>query len=666
MSADFSPDIVTPTLKPVTTIKPFEYWVQSVLPSVYDDSLSYQELLGRVVKLLNDVITNVNTDGENVTTLSNAFTANFNELTHAYDLLQNYVNQYFENLDVQEEINRKLDTMAIDGTLSSLISPYVSAPVQEWLENNITIPESGILIDDSFTISEQAPDSALTGYRTTQNKTAINDALTFIPSANYWDTEHQTTTTDPNVPSQPVIMSGKVPAPPVGSTFYFSAHANNPNALAALNFRGIYGYDMAGVRHELAYSIGRNYWTLNTEGYEYIQFMTTATSFNYFMVVIGSAISTKYTVHTQQYWRTRDYKGVYDQELILPSKICLAPGYQNNFYFYNALMNGCKENSAGFTVSGTFATDSKILRDRVICTPTNSTSTSNTNIIYHGESTNQESIKQTVSILRPASSAGSGEVKVLIIGDSKVGLGALPRRFYEFFTADSGMSLTMLGGKTVTNYPNVHHEGYNGATTTQFCTSSTLGANAETNPFYNASYSPAGYSSVHFDFGGYMSAKSYSSVDYVFINLGTNDYTTAGAETRINDCATYLSGMIASIHAYNSDVKVVIGLNEGVYFPNYANLDRNGFYLKLNKKKISVFDNQTANKVYICPLYLGMDLYNDYVMESEPLSEADSVTGNGKTREYPQDEIHQNQAGYWKNGLQMYAVIKADKGGLFT
>lgn len=41
--------------------------------------------------------------------------------------LQNFVNNYFDNLDVQNEINNKLTAMASDGTLSQLIAPYIQA-----------------------------------------------------------------------------------------------------------------------------------------------------------------------------------------------------------------------------------------------------------------------------------------------------------------------------------------------------------------------------------------------------------------------------------------------------------------------------------------------------------------------------------------------------------
>lgn len=111
MSVDFRPN-----LGEYKSMKPFFIWCQKVLPLVYDDSLSYYEVLTKVVAHLNTVIENVNTAEENISLLSDA-----------YDELQGYVNHYFDNLDVQEEINNKLDVMAEDGTLSSLIEPYMSS-----------------------------------------------------------------------------------------------------------------------------------------------------------------------------------------------------------------------------------------------------------------------------------------------------------------------------------------------------------------------------------------------------------------------------------------------------------------------------------------------------------------------------------------------------------
>ena len=43
----------TPVQGNYKSLQPFRYWCQKVLPLVYDDSLSYYELLCKVVEFLN-------------------------------------------------------------------------------------------------------------------------------------------------------------------------------------------------------------------------------------------------------------------------------------------------------------------------------------------------------------------------------------------------------------------------------------------------------------------------------------------------------------------------------------------------------------------------------------------------------------------------------------
>ena len=68
-------------LKPTVDMSKFRFWCQKVLPLVYDDSISYYEVLGKMVTYLNQVIDNVNADTENVQTLKDAF----DELAHYID-----------------------------------------------------------------------------------------------------------------------------------------------------------------------------------------------------------------------------------------------------------------------------------------------------------------------------------------------------------------------------------------------------------------------------------------------------------------------------------------------------------------------------------------------------------------------------------------------------
>lgn len=106
----------TPSMGAYKELKPFRFWCQKVLPLVYDDSLSYYELLCKVVDYLNKTMEDVDTlhtDVENLYT--------------AYNQLQSYVNNYFSTLDVQQEINNKLDSMVEDGTLDTLLLPYFNA-----------------------------------------------------------------------------------------------------------------------------------------------------------------------------------------------------------------------------------------------------------------------------------------------------------------------------------------------------------------------------------------------------------------------------------------------------------------------------------------------------------------------------------------------------------
>ena len=51
---------------------------------------------------------------------------NFDELQQLFNTLKQYVDDYFKNLDVQEEINKKLDLMSKDGTLERLIGNFIT------------------------------------------------------------------------------------------------------------------------------------------------------------------------------------------------------------------------------------------------------------------------------------------------------------------------------------------------------------------------------------------------------------------------------------------------------------------------------------------------------------------------------------------------------------
>lgn len=79
--------------------------------TTYIQGNSDYEILCLVLQKLNEVIHSFNSLDEAVTELSNK-----------YDTLEQFVNDYFDNLDVQTEINNKIDELWSDGTLGSLFT----------------------------------------------------------------------------------------------------------------------------------------------------------------------------------------------------------------------------------------------------------------------------------------------------------------------------------------------------------------------------------------------------------------------------------------------------------------------------------------------------------------------------------------------------------------
>ena len=174
----------TPAQGTYKELKPFRYWCQKVLPLVYDDSLSYYELLCKVVDYLNKTMEDVDTLHDDVDNLHTAYTeletdmnGKYHSMTQwmnsSYTDLVNFVNTYFANLDVQTEINNKLDAMALDGSLSALILPYVPPAVDAWLGEHITNPSNPPL-DTSLLLANAAAPAKTVGDKAFLSRGELN------------------------------------------------------------------------------------------------------------------------------------------------------------------------------------------------------------------------------------------------------------------------------------------------------------------------------------------------------------------------------------------------------------------------------------------------------------------------------------------------------------
>lgn len=145
-------------MKNITTLKPFKHLCMTIgnLPSSYVDSMSYYECLLWLCKYLQEtVIPAINNNADAVS-----------ELQGLYVQLKNYVDNYFTNLDVQEEINNKLDEMYESGKLQEIILKQQYVTVEQFkVESDIddtTAFQLAIndgrpvyLLDKTYTVSDK-------------------------------------------------------------------------------------------------------------------------------------------------------------------------------------------------------------------------------------------------------------------------------------------------------------------------------------------------------------------------------------------------------------------------------------------------------------------------------------------------------------------------------
>lgn len=107
-------------VEPAPLVPPFVRFVASAIPMVFDDSLSYYECLAALTKYMQDVADVVNNNG--------AVTEEYIQMTKD---MKSYMDNYFDNLDVQEEINNKLDAMVEDGSFQAILDVYVEPRLTE-------------------------------------------------------------------------------------------------------------------------------------------------------------------------------------------------------------------------------------------------------------------------------------------------------------------------------------------------------------------------------------------------------------------------------------------------------------------------------------------------------------------------------------------------------
>ena len=102
-------------IKIETVGKPYMRYLAKVIPLAFDESMSYYEqICSFKAYLLNEIMPTLNNNAEATA-----------ELQELFVTLENYVNNYFDNLDIQEEVDNKLEEMYENGQLEDLISQFI-------------------------------------------------------------------------------------------------------------------------------------------------------------------------------------------------------------------------------------------------------------------------------------------------------------------------------------------------------------------------------------------------------------------------------------------------------------------------------------------------------------------------------------------------------------
>ena len=157
----------------VKTLRPFTRFIYTIgeLPTSYLMSMTYEEQLIWLCNYLKEtVIPTVNNNAEAV-----------KEVQDIVMELQDYINNYFDNLDVQEEINNKLDEMVEAGTLQEIISEYLNSKAIFGFDNVSDLKSGTNLIDGSYAktlgyYSKNDGGEGLYKIRTITNEDIIDEA----------------------------------------------------------------------------------------------------------------------------------------------------------------------------------------------------------------------------------------------------------------------------------------------------------------------------------------------------------------------------------------------------------------------------------------------------------------------------------------------------------
>ena len=146
----------------------------TVIPTVNNNSEAVQEVQTIVMSLQNYINTYKETIDQEIESFESAVNEDIQEL-------ENYMNDYFNNLDVQDEINNKLDQMLEDGVLEQIIEQFLQSTAVWCFDTVNDMKTATNLVNGSYakTLGYYAKnDGGMSNYkiRTKTNADVINES----------------------------------------------------------------------------------------------------------------------------------------------------------------------------------------------------------------------------------------------------------------------------------------------------------------------------------------------------------------------------------------------------------------------------------------------------------------------------------------------------------
>ncbi len=221
---------------------------------------------------------------------------------------------------------------------------------------------------------------------------------------------------------------------------------------------------------------------------------------------------------------------------------------------------------------------------------------------------------------------------IMFLGDSLINQD-LYTKFFTQIAKNENMTLIGTRGQEGNA-----HEGRGGWSAYDYCNEKNK--YGFSNPFMNEK--------GEFDFGYYMKNNNFESVDYVIVNLGINDINIKGHNSH-DEILYNFSKIVKSIKDYNSDIKIVWNTPIMLFGTESTDTAKNE-RLEFIKDMYAHF----SEEVYISPIYMNIDSFNDFKFVMAPVDEF-----NQDSSMKVNDTTHPNNFGYETLAKATYAFLQS-------